>query len=292
MTKTLCLFALTCIAFVGCQPTETAQQPATEPSNEPALATTTGDAIPAGIPVATQGNTATLKAKFVYGGKAPERPTIDGSKDAFCADAEILNEKMLVGKDGGLKNLALIFDTRKSEAEIPEAMLEAPEAEIVLDNKGCVFEPHVFFARPGQTVKVTNSDETGHNANFLFFTQEGVNFLVPGGGFKKLLLEDEEPAPIPVECNVHPWMKAYIIVQQHPYVGITNAAGELVIEDLPPGEVTFRVWHENAERSIDEGTVGGEKQKWSRGRMEVELKPGVNDLGTITLDPSLFKDLD
>ncbi len=248
-----------------------------------------GSSVPVGRLVAAPVDSATLKVKFVYAGKPPAREKIDGSKDPFCGELEILSEKMVVGPEGGIQNLALYMDVRRSDAEVPEAMLKASPATVVLDNRGCVFVPHVIKVRPGQTIEVKNSDGTGHNANFSFFNNQSVNFLIPAGGAQKLEITAEEPAPIPVECNVHPWMKAYVIVTEHPYVGVTNEKGELEISDLPVGKVTFKIWHENSDGSIDEGMVNGEKQRWSRGRMEIDLKPGVNDLGTITLGPDMFK---
>ncbi|MCR9295705.1 MAG: methylamine utilization protein [bacterium] len=237
--------------------------------------------------VAAQANTATLKAKFVLKGNAPEREKIDGSRDPFCAALEILSDKMVIGSKGEIQNLALYLDARRTKADLPKIAVD--DKQYTLDNKNCMFTPHVIAARPGQSILVTNSDETGHNANFNFFNNDAVNFLIPAGGNKEFELKSEEPAPIPVECNIHPWMKAYIIVTEHPFVGVTNEQGELTIENLPVGEVTFKVWHESAAGSIDEGTVGGKTEKWSRGRMEIELKAGVNDLGTIEIDAGMFE---
>ncbi|RMF38575.1 MAG: methylamine utilization protein [Planctomycetota bacterium] len=285
--------AVAAVVWTGCSrpsadPTAGRNVESDVPPAEQAMETAAAS-MPGGHLVAAPADTATLKVKFVYGGDPPPREKIDGSKDPFCGELEILSEKMVIGADGGIQNLALYMDVRRSDAEVPEAMLKAPPATVVLDNKGCVFVPHVIKVRPGQTIEVKNSDGTGHNANFSFFNNQSVNFLIPAGGSQKLEITAEEPAPIPVECNVHPWMKAYVIVTEHPYVGVTNEKGELEITDLPVGNVTFKIWHENSDGSIDEGLVNGKKERWSRGRMEVELKPGVNDLGTITLAPDMFK---
>lgn len=244
---------------------------------------------PVGKMVQSDAKLATLRAKFVYDGDAPAPKKVDSSKDPFCAQLDILSDAMLVGKDGGLQNLVLMFDAKRSKAKVPAEFAKAPEAIIELDNAGCVFVPHIIFARVGQTIKVLNSDQTGHNANFGFFNNPAQNFLIPIGGSKELKLVAEEATLMPVECNIHPWMKAYVVVQEHPYVGITDEAGQLEIPNLPVGTVTFLVRHENADGSIDEATVDGKKQKWGRGRMEIELKPGMNDLGTVTLAADKFK---
>ncbi|MCA9158322.1 MAG: hypothetical protein KDA51_07390 [Planctomycetales bacterium] len=244
---------------------------------------------PAGKMVLADAKLATLRAKFVYDGDAPAPKKVDSSKDPFCAQLEILSEALLVGKDGGLQNLVLMFDAKRSKAKVPAEFAKPVDGTVGLDNNGCKFVPHIVFARVGQTIEVLNSDQTGHNANFGFFNNPAQNFLIPIGGKKEIKLVADEATLMPVECNIHPWMKGYVIVQEHPYVGITDEAGQLEIPNLPVGEVTFLVRHENADGSIDEGTVGGKKQKWGRGRMEIELKPGMNDLGTITLAADKFK---
>ncbi len=245
--------------------------------------------VPAGKMVLADAKSATLRAKFVYDGAAPARTKVDSSKDPFCAQIDILSESMLVGEDGGLQNLVLMFDTKRSKAKVPAEFAKPVDGTVKLDNNGCVFVPHVLFAQVGQTIEVHNSDQTGHNANFGFFNNPAQNFLIPVGGAKDIKLVADEATLMPVECNIHPWMKGYVIVQEHPYVGISDEAGQIEIANLPVGNVTFLVRHENADGSIDEGIVDGKKQKWSRGRMEIELQPGVNDLGTIKLSPDKFK---
>ena len=229
----------------------------------------------------------TLKAKFVVEGNVPEPTKVNAAADPFCAAFPIMTDSLIVGKDGALKNVALFMDKKSKTKDIHPSLEKPAEAPIVLDNKNCVFVPHVLFARPGETIKVTNSDKTGHNANFNFFNNQAVNFLVPAGGAKDLKIETDEPAPIPVECNVHPWMRAHLIVLEHPAVGISNEEGVLEIENLPVGSVTLRAWHEVGK--LDEVTINGKKVKWSRGRMDIDIKEGMNDLGTITIAADKFK---
>ncbi len=277
------------VSALGCAPAATEPEPASPaPASDESAQTQATP--PKGRLVQANPKLATLKAKFVYDGKAPARAKVDSSKDPICAPIEILSDAMLVGKDGEIQNLVLMFDAKRSEAKVPAEMQKAPEGVVKLDNNGCVFKPHIFFARVGQTIEVTNTDQTGHNANFNFLNNSAVNFLIPIGGSKKLdPLATDEPTLMPVDCNIHPWMKAFVIVQDHPYVGISDESGQMEIIDLPVGKVTFLIRHEYAEGAIDEGKVNGKAQKWSRGRMELELKAGVNDLGTILLAPDKFK---
>jgi len=242
--------------------------------------------------LASAQETATLRMKFVVDGSVTEPKAVSNVNDAFCAESPIISNKLLVGKQGELQNFAVIFDEEKSKVKIPAEMLKAPAATHLLDNVKCMFEPKIIVARSGQTINVKNSDDTGHNANFNFLKNPPTNFLVPAGQSKELNLKPDvvEPTAIPIECNVHPWMKAFVIVKQHPFVGVSNAEGVVEIANLPVGSgAIFRLWHEAA-GAIDQIDVNGKSQKLSRGnRLELELKPGVNDLGVIKLNAKLLK---
>jgi plastocyanin len=230
-------------------------------------------------------DTANLKAKFVVKGNVPAPKQVNNNaSDPFCATFKVMSEDLVVDKDtGAIQNLALYADSKTIKAgDIPADQKKAPAAKLLIDNKECRFEPHVLVLRPGQTIEVKNSDKTGHNANFGFLENDAVNFQVPAGGTKDQLIKKEEPAPIPVSCGSHPWMKAFVIIQDHPFVGVTDAKGDLAIQGLPAGKVTLRVWQESG--SLKNLTINGKAVPVKRGRIELELKPGENDLGTIEID--------
>lgn len=235
-------------------------------------------------------DTATLKARFVLEGKEEPKaiPIKNKGRDPFCAALDLKYKPIELGKDGGIKYLALYIYERGTDIDLPEVAVD-DKAEIVLDNNGCMFSPPVLKARAGQTITVTNSDQCGHNANFNFLNNAGVNPLIAQGGSAEVKIEVSEPAPIEVNCSIHPWMKAHIIITEHPFVGISDDNGEIVIEGLPVGKVTFKAWHQYSIKSIDEVTIDGEAESWRRGRFEVDLKPGENDLGTIVVSPDLFE---
>jgi hypothetical protein len=100
----------------------------------------------------------------------------------------------------------------------------------------------------------------------------------------------EEKAPTKVECNIHPWMSAYVMVFNHPYVGISDGDGKIKIEKLPAGvPLDFKIWHENQDKSIEEVTINGKKEKWVKGSAKMTLKEGVNDLGKVVINIDRFK---
>jgi hypothetical protein len=78
---------------------------------------------------------------------------------------------------------------------------------------------------------------------------------------------------IQVNCFVHSWMSGYVIVRDHPYVGITDESGTLEICNLPGGEWTFKVWQERS------GYITRVRQKdvaanWGRGEVNASIRSG------------------
>lgn len=239
--------------------------------------------------VAQAEETGTLKMTFVYGGAPPVPEKIDVNKDqAFCGKVPLIDEKLVVNSENsGLKDVIFYVYTGRGGSKLPP--FEPSDKTFELANDQCRFEPHVVLMQTGDTLKVTNPDEVGHNANMQFLANAPQNFQIPPGGEKSVQLEDAEPAPIPVECNIHPWMKAYVVVLEHPFVGVSNENGVLEIKGLPPGELEFRLFHEGATGSIKEVKIDGKKEKLSRNRISLKIKPGMNDLGKIEIPADSFK---
>lgn len=233
-------------------------------------------------------DTGTLKITFKYKGDAPDAklvaPTVD---KAFCGKKDIPYEGLLVNKENnGIKNVMVYVYTGRRGTELPEMELKAETH--TLANQDCRFEPHVLIAKVGDTIKVTNPDEVGHNANFQFFNNTAQNLTVPASGDINIKLTEAEPAAIPVACNIHPWMQAQVLVLDHPFAAVSDENGVLVLEGLPVGEeIVFRAGHETG--SFKKFLLNGEEESWRANKFEVEIKAGENDLGTVELDADAFK---
>nr|WP_322975251.1 methylamine utilization protein [Aporhodopirellula aestuarii] len=218
--------------------------------------------------------------RFVYDGTPPAVGNIDPNKDReFCGKHDIPNEKLVINPSNkGIKNVIVHVYTRSSGDDLPKT---TPAAKThTLANDECRFEPHVVIAQAGDTLKITNPDPVGHNANLNFIKNTAQNLMIPSGQEKEIALKEEEPAPIPVDCNIHPWMRAYVVVLEHPFADVSDEDGNIVIEGLPSGkEITFAVRFEGGK--LDEVKVGGKPTDWKRQRFEIDLKSGVNDMGEI-----------
>ncbi|TWT83146.1 hypothetical protein CA13_46090 [Planctomycetes bacterium CA13] len=225
---------------------------------------------------------ADLKIRFEYAGEQKDPALLVVNKDeSFCGKHQLASERLVVNsKNKGVKDVVVYVYTGRGGSKIDK--VPPVNAKHVLANDQCRFDPHIVIAQTGDTLEITNPDPIGHNANMSFLENDPLNILIPAGGSKTVNLEKQEPAPIPVDCNIHPWMRAYVVVLEHPFAAASDANGELVIKGLPENQkLIFRVYHEAGR--IDDVKIGGKKQRWSRSRFEYEIQPGENDMGTVVI---------
>lgn len=245
-----------------------------------------------GVIAQAEGPYAEVTATFVYKGKAPAAKPIVAGSDPFCSALKLTSDALVINdKNGGIRDVIVYpvnaeakkpLDTSKYD---PSAKPVMPEP--VLDNKDCQFAPHVIVMKAGQTLTVKNSDKTGHNANFSLFNNESVNQQIPAGGKQELTIKNAENGVMNVSCGSHGWMKALLVVQDHPYVGVSNADGKLEIKGIAPGKTSLRIVHDAGK--FKELKIGGKSYPVKKGTFEIELKAGANDLGTIELGSDEFK---
>jgi plastocyanin len=230
----------------------------------------------------------TLKGRFVLGGDAAAPAPLTVDKDVqVCGQHKLVAEELVVGEGKGVANV-VVFVRDKSVKVKPELAAAAKEAKPVLDNQNCRFEPHVLFVQAGQELVIKNSDTVGHNSNIATVKNAPSNNLIPAGGEVKATFTKDEAVPAQVTCNIHPWMKGWIVVRDNPYAAVSKADGSFEIADLPAEEVELQFWHEKA-GYLGEMTIGGKKETAKKGRMKKAIKAGDNDLGEIVLDAGLFK---
>jgi hypothetical protein len=169
-----------------------------------------------------------------------------------------------------------------------ESYNETAAASVILDNAACRFQPHVVAMRTTQTLLVGNKDPLGHNTYVTTLNNISQNVLVPFNGQVSMNFPVVENLPARVACNIHPWMNAWLIIKDHPYVGISDKDGQLLIKNLPPGKWTFQLWHETS-GYVTEAFLDGKKMTWARGRADIEIKKEGTDLKEVKLLPALFK---
>jgi plastocyanin len=231
----------------------------------------------------------TLTGRFVYDGEAPTPVVLDVTKEPLCEGHSLVDESLLVGEDGSLANVAVyvyLKSGKKISAVHPDYEKTASD-KVMLDNENCRFEPHVLLLRTSQTLEIKNSDTFGHNTNFAGFKNKGFNKIIEAGNTQDAQLTKRETLPMPVSCNIHPWMKGHVLIRDDPYMAVTAQDGTFEIKNLPVGKLEFQFWHEAAGRLKGIKYAGGKAS--SKGRAKIEIKSGENDLGEIKVSASMFK---
>ncbi len=230
----------------------------------------------------------TIKGRFVFGGDAPAASELKADKDVeVCGKHKLVAEELVVGPTKGVANV-VVFVRDKSVKVHPD-LAGTKGDKVVLDNKNCRFEPHVAVVQTGQPLVLRNSDTVGHNSNVATIKNPPSNSLIPAGQESPVTFASEEAIPAQVTCNIHPWMKAWLVVRPNPYATVSKEDGSFEIKNVPAGgELELQLWHEKA-GYIGELTVAGKSEKIAKGRKKVKVAAGDNDLGEMTLDANLFK---
>ncbi len=254
----------------------------------PSLMLSAAVAILAGSPSVCSAEWGTLKGRFVLSGDLPAAAALTVDKDVeVCGKHKLVSEEVVVGENKGVANVVVFVRDKKVKVK-PELEAAAKDAKPVLDNLNCRFEPHVLFVQAGQELVIKNSDSVGHNSNIATVKNPPSNNLIPAGGQVTAKFSSDEAIPAQVTCNIHPWMKGWIVVRNNPYATVSKADGSFELVDLPAEEVELQFWHEKA-GYIGEMTINGKAEKVSKGRKKMKVAAGETDLGEIGLDANLFK---
>ena len=182
-----------------------------------------------------------ITGTITFEGKAPKMKPLRLDADPICvANNEIAPKKewLILDENKGVKNV-LVFVTEGLNIDY-----SPPEEPVVIDQKGCIYSPHVLGIMAGQQLDILNNDGTLHNIHALPKVNKEFNKAQPRSR-KKLSVKFEKPeAPFKVKCDVHPWMGAYIGVFDHPCFAVSGDDGTYIISDLKPGEYVIEAWHE------------------------------------------------
>jgi plastocyanin len=168
----------------------------------------------------------------------PPQAVIDMSQVPGCASGGqgAMRSEEYVVNDGKVANVFVYV-----ESGLGSKVYAPPATPVVLDQKGCRYIPHVIGVMAGQPVEFRTDDSTMHNIN--------IQPTVPGNGFfnsdqaahgapvRHTFSQPE--TMIPVRCNYHPWMEAFVNVAANPFYAVTDSQGHFVIRGLPPGAYTL-----------------------------------------------------
>jgi len=240
------------------------------------------------LPAAEWGN---VKGQFLYDGDPPKPAKLRITKDEEeCCKHDLVDESLIVNRENhGLKNVVIyLYLGRGDTVPVHDSYIATGKQERKLDNLACRFDPRVVLLWKSQTLRIGNSDPIGHNALIDTRKNPPINVTIPSGGSFKHSFQLQEREPVPVSCSIHPWMRGWVLVRDSPYMAVTDKDGKFEIKNLPVGQWEFVCWHEKAS-FLTEVVRAGKRAEWKRGRVQVRIKGGDNDMGAVTVRPTQFK---
>ena len=180
-----------------------------------------------------------LTGTVTYEGKAPKKKTLRMDSDPVCSAAHqdaVYTESFIVDENGNLANVIVYLKSASSDS--------APSVAAVIDQNGCMYTPHVFGMQAGQELKILNSDPTMHNIHGLPKLNKEFNFGMPKTVKEKSVTFHKAEDVFVIKCDVHPWMKSYVQVFDHPYFAVTGTDGKYSIPGISAGEYEVVAWQE------------------------------------------------
>jgi plastocyanin len=203
-----------------------------------------------------------VTGKAVFVGVASPPKLINMAAIPACAALHpngVFEESVVVGAKHELKNVVVyVKDGAKLGAPIPTA-------PATLDIVGCMYSPHVLVVTVGQEIMLKNTDGILHNVHAL--TRLQPEFSAPMERREKIEAA-LTPETFPIKCDVHPWMKAWAVVLDHPFATVTGDDGVFAIKGLKDGKYTLVAWHEKLGMREAEVEV-----KDGRGAVEFRFEP-------------------
>ena len=185
-------------------------------------------------------NAATINGTVSYAGTNKKSKSLKMDSDPVCGtihEIPPLKEDFVLDANNNFKNVLVWL---KGVEFLGELSSEAA----IIDQQGCMYSPHVNAFTTSQKILIKNSDKTLHNVNSKSTINESFNSAQPSGvpDIEKTFSEAE--SPFYIKCDVHPWMKAWIMVSDHPYFAVTDKNGNYEINNIPSGTYELMFWQE------------------------------------------------
>lgn len=194
----------------------------------------------------------TISGTIGFTGTAPKVEKLKRTSDPVCAKKEMNDETVMVSKDGkGLANVVVRITSAPAG--------KAPADPVIVDQNDCMYRPRVQAAVEGQKVMIRNDDGTLHNVH-AYGVKPSFNQAQPPKSkpIEKSFTREPNNDVVTFKCDVHPWMRGYVVYSKSPYFAVSKEDGKFEIKDVPAGKYTIEAWHEKlgtqkAEVTVEDG---------------------------------------
>jgi len=199
-----------------------------------------------------QSKAGTIAGRVLLEGPAPQSSGVK-IVDSFCSGAnhgEVPVETFVV-ENGGLNNVFVHI-----KDGLGSYYFDVPAEPVKLDQHSCRYTPHVLGVQAGQALEISNSDATVHNVSAAPKANRAFNFSQPMQGLKNAVTFNSPEVMVPMKCDVHGWMHAYLGVVPHPYFAVTKDGGRFELKNVPAGTYSIEAWHEKLGTQTQNVTIG------------------------------------
>jgi len=181
-----------------------------------------------------------LEGNIKYEGKLPKSKFLKMDSDPVCGHLhkdDVQSQSFVIDDNNNLQNVLIWIKDVNYNGPIPDN-------NKIIDQIGCIYKPHIVGIMKNQELLIKNSDATLHNVHSYSKKNNSFNFAMPKVVKEKKTIFTKAEDPFPIKCDVHPWMKSWVAVFDHPYYAITDENGDYVIENIPEGEYTVVAFQE------------------------------------------------
>ena len=197
-----------------------------------------------------------ITGRVIFEGAPPANTAVKINADPACmqVNPEGITSETYMVKNGGLDNVFVYV-----KDGLGNYYFDVPTEPVKLDQQGCRYVPHVFGARVGQPIEITNSDDTLHNVHALANVNREFNFGQHIRGMKNTEVFTAREVMVPFKCDVHGWMTSFGGILDHPFFAVTSDGGKFELKNLPAGTYTVEAWHEKMPPQTQTVTVGAKQ---------------------------------
>jgi plastocyanin len=192
---------------------------------------------------------AAIRGTVLNAGPAPERKQVPINIDQYVCGKSKESDELIVGANRGIRWAVVSLQSPPAGARA-----EIAAKTVQMDQQQCVYIPRVVVVPAGGTVEFLNNDRLLHNLHSASSENPTFNRTQPKG--RTIPMVFKKPEIVRVDCDLHSWMRGWVVVAEHPFFAVTGPQGEFVLDNVPPGRYTLKVWHETLGTVTRDVTVG------------------------------------
>ena len=226
----------------------------------------------------------TIRGTVKLVGRAANAGELSVTKDEKICGRKKPSPRLVVGKNNGVGNAIVYLE------DISRGKKFNGDRIVSLEQRKCEYLPHVVLLPLRGELEIVNDDKILHNVHAYDTDAEMktlFNIAQPIKGQRTPIKQTpkKKAGLVLTTCDAgHPWMSAHIMYTGHPYYTVTDANGNFVLNDVPPGSYTLKMWHEGVTVTKTEMENGKVKKYTFEEPYEIVQQITVPSHGTATTD--------